>query len=228
VRTIRIAILLAVVSAACAGSGGGSTTTAAEEEATTTAAAPAATTTTAAEEEGEGPAIGLDEVPQECIDQFVEFLQAIEPIVEPIDWANATMADLEELGTQLEPLSDEFDTAIDENSECANLNVEASDEETFEVMIEIARDEAPGTVAYFEWIRDFAVEPAGGSEVSGDCETDIAAMQAIIDEGGTMADLPLAELTAVGELMTAISTECSRERADEFLASEDVLAWLGG
>jgi hypothetical protein len=227
VRTIRITILLAVVSAACAGTGGGSTTTAGTDEATTTTAALAATTTAAAEEE-EGPAIGLDEVPQECIDQFVEFLQVIEPIVEPIDWASVTAADLEELGTQLEPLTEEFDTAIDENSECANLNIEASDEETFEAMIEIARDEAPGTVAYFEWVRDFTGESAEGPEISGECETDIATMQAIIDEGGTMAEIPLNELTGISNLLSAIQAECSPERMTEFFSQEDVMAFISG
>ena len=41
-------------------------------------------------------------MPQECIDAFVGFLQAIEPVVEDFDFDNASIDDFEAMGTELE------------------------------------------------------------------------------------------------------------------------------
>jgi hypothetical protein len=53
-------------------------------------------------------------------------------------------------------------------------------------------------------------------------------MQALVDEGGTMQDRSLADLTAIGALITSISTNCSQERSLEFLGQEDVSSFMGG
>jgi hypothetical protein len=222
-------LLMALVAlAACGGGGDGATTTAgAEDEATTTTAAEAeATTTTAADEDEGGESVSIDDIPRECMEAFVAFLREIEPLVEPIDWANATTEDLEEVGTALEPIGTEYETTF-ETAGCDDIQLEGTDEEQFEVMIAIAEREAPGTVGYFEWIRDFATGSSDAPEASGDCETDIAAMQAIVDEGQTMNQLPIAELQSVGTLMTAIAMECPPERSAEFFEKEDVANFTG-
>jgi len=229
VRTIRIALVLALVAlAACGGEDAGTTTVAdaGDDEATSTSAAAEATTTTA-DDEDDGQVVGIDDIPQECMDLFVSFLRDIEPLVEPVDWANATTEDLEELGTALEPLTEEYDASV-AGTGCDDLELDATDEESFEFMIDMAEREAPGAVAYFEWIRDFTSGMSDAPQASGDCETDIAAMQAIVDQGQTMNQLPMAELTAVGSLMTAIAMECPPERSAEFFEKEDVAAFTSG
>jgi hypothetical protein len=149
--------------------------------------------------------------------------------VEPIDWENATMTELETLGTALEPATEELEAAT-AGSECDDINVDATDEESFDFMIDFAREEAPGTVAYFEWIRDFAGAAGEGADipVAGDCEVDIATLQALIDEGGTMQDRTMAEIAAIGNLVTSITSNCDQGRALEFMGAEDVTNFMGG
>ena len=68
----------------------------------------ATTTTTATAEEGRdttNETVDLADMPQECIDAFVEFLQAIEPVVADFDFENATLDDMEAIGTELEAVS---------------------------------------------------------------------------------------------------------------------------
>jgi hypothetical protein len=226
VRIIRIGLVVALLAlAACGGGAGDTTTTAGGEDdggATTTAADDSGATTTTAEDDG-GQVVGVDDIPQECMDAFIAFLKDIEPLVEPVDWENATTEDLEELGTALEPLTEQYEGEL--GAGCEDIQLEGTDEEQFAFMIEVAEREAPGAVGYFEWIRDFATGIGEGPEASGDCETDIAAMQAIVDEGLTISELPMSELTAVGNLMTSIAMVCPPERSAEFFAKEDVAAF---
>jgi hypothetical protein len=221
-----MAVLAAILIVSACGGSGGSTTTA-EGGVSTTDVVGTTEAPTTTEDEGGGSPVGLDDIPQECIDAFVAFLQDIEPYLEGVDWANATMADLEEVGTAIEPISDEYDQAT-QDSNCDDLEVDATDEETFQYLIDLAQDEAPGTVPYLEMIRDFAGEGGGGTDASGDCETDIAAFQELVDRGGTMQDLTFAELSTVGNLVTSITSNCTVERANEFFTKEDVAAWMGG
>ena len=166
----------------------------------------------------------ISDMPAECIDAFSAFLQEIEPIVQDIDFENSTMADLEEMGTALQPATEAFEA---ETVNCPDLDL--SNEEGIALMREIAERDAPGTLAYFIWLEEFLAEmESGGAAVSGDCETDIAALQAIIDQGGTMADLTMGEMSAVTSLMTALTTECSPERFQEFFEQPDVAAWSSG
>lgn len=215
----RLVILLVALLAACGGTAA-STTTAVADEPTTTATT-AATTTTA--EEGTNETVDLADMPQECIDAFVQFLQAIEPVVQDFDFQNATLDDMETIGTELEAVSDE------QMAEMESLNcpdVSATDEESFAAMIDIAEREAPGTVPYFRWIEEISAS-FGGEGGTGDCETDIEALEAVIAENETMGDLTFGEVQQVGALMTSITTACSPERAAEFLAQPEVEEFLG-
>lgn len=218
----RVLILLIVLVTACGGTA--ATTTTSETDDTTT-------TTTPVEEEGgedgSGETVDFADMPQECIDAFVNFLQAIEPIVEDFDFESATLEDMETIGTELEAAT-VGPTADMENLDCPDPS--GTDEEAFAAMIEIAENEAPGTVAYFEWIEDFAGSFEGGEGTtggsSGDCETDIEMMEAIIAENDGMADMTLAEVTEFGSLMTGITTECSTDRAQEFLSQPEVQEFM--
>jgi hypothetical protein len=216
-----LTLILAVAVAACAGGD----TTGSTVDVTTTAGgdpttAPEETTTTS----DDGSGVGFDEMPAECVDALVGFLQAIEPALEGIDFSAATAGDLEALGTDLESLGEEYSATL-EDLDCPDPG--GSDEEAFDAMIEIAEREAPGTVGYLEWIRSFAEAADSAGETSGDCETDIAALEVIIDDKGSMSNLTMEEVVEVGGLMTSISTVCSPERAEEFLSQQKVTDFLG-
>lgn len=220
--------MLALALVACGGDGGTGTTVAGEVTTTgvgdPTTTPPDATTTTAADDDDRGT-VSLDDMPAECVDALVGYLQAIEPVVENADFESATADDLEALGTEMEAVSTEYSNQIEE-LDCPDLE-EADDEEALDAVIALAEREAPGTVGYLEWIQSFA-SAADSFEASGDCETDIAALQTIIDENPSMADLPMGQVVEVGGLVASISTVCSPERAEEFLSQPAVTDFLEG
>lgn len=221
-RAIRVAVITVFLLAACGGAAETGTTTATttQQEGSTTAA-------TGTDDETQVVS-SIEDIPQECMDAFVNYLQALETVVQNVDFNRATPSEFEAIGAELEPATATYEQET-EGAGCDQIELDVSDEEGFELMIDIAQREAPGTVAYFEWIRDFAtsIEEGTGSAASGDCETDIAALQAIVDQGGTMNDLPVAESGTIFGLITSITTACSPERQTEFFAQEDVVAFLG-
>jgi hypothetical protein len=165
----------------------------------------------------------LADMPEDCIDALVGYLQAIEPAVEGVDFENLSVDELDAVSAEVENLSGEM-TAEMEDLDCPDPL--GSDDEAISAVIDLAEQEAPGTVGYLEWLAAFAAGFGEGSEVSGDCETDIAALQGIIDEAGAMSDLTMTQVVEVASLVASISTACSPERAEEFFAREDVAAFL--
>ena len=227
--TKRLLIAFMVLLAACGGAA--STTTEATETTTETSAATTTTTTTASEEETAttNETVDLADMPQECIDAFVQYLQAIEPVVAGFDFETASIDDMEAIGTELDAVSAEQTTEMD-SLDCPDPS--GTDEESFAAMIDIAEREAPGTVPYFRWIESFAASfgGEGGLTSSGDCETDIEALEAIIAENETMGDLNGPEFAEATSLLLAITTECPPARAEEFFALPEVEAFqnMGG
>ena len=135
-----------------------------------------------------------------------------------------TQADMEALSTELETARPRLE---EQTANCPDLDMTAED--SIAAMREFAENEAPGTVAYFVWLEQVIGSVGeGAGEASGDCETDLAALEAYVAQGGTMNDLPMGELATVGALMTAVSTECPAERFQEWVAQEDVAAWMAG
>jgi len=222
-RIVVVLLMLMVVAACGGGASGGSTTVPVD---TTTGGADVTTppeSTTVPQDENPGTITDMSDMPAECVDAFRAFLQELEPIVADIDFENATMADLENFGTEIEPIASQFEA---ETATCPELDLSTEDSIAF--MREIAEQDAPGTVAYFQWLEEFvAGMEGGGTAASGDCETDIAALQAYVDQGGAMSDLTMGEIAAVTSLMTAVSTECTPERFQEWISQEDVAAWAG-
>jgi hypothetical protein len=225
-RALKVLTLVAVMAVAACG-GGDTTDTTISAEATTTTEG--GTTTTAAEatttSEDDGATVSFDDMPAECVDALVGFLQAIEPALEGVDFATMTVSDMEALGTEMETLGEEYGETLDD-LDCPDP--EGSDEDAFAAMIEIAERDAPGTVAYLEWIQGFADVADSIGETSGDCETDIAAFETIIDENESMSTLTMEQIVEVGGLVTSISTVCSPERAQEFLSQPSVTDFLDG
>lgn len=193
---------------------------------TTTTTAPAADTTQA--ETTNAPAdagsVGsVDDMPAECIDALREYLQAIEPVVEGIDFQSLTQNDFEAVSEDLEAATEGFE---ERTESCPDLDVSTA--ESFSIIREFAEEEAPGTVAYFTFIEDFVGALESGGNASGDCETDIAAFQEFVDRGGSMADLTAAEVAEASTLMSSIGANCSDERFQEWSQDEDIQTWISG
>ena len=193
---------------------------------TTATTAPAADTTQA--ETTNAPAdagsVGsVDDMPAECIDALREYLQAIEPVVEDIDFQSLTQNDFEAVSEDLEAATEGFE---ERTESCPDLDVSTA--ESFSIIREFAEEEAPGTVAYFTFIEDFVGALESGGNASGDCETDIAAFQEFVDRGGSMADLTAAEVAEASTLMSSIGANCSDERFLEWSQDEDIQTWISG
>lgn len=193
---------------------------------TTTTTAPAADTTQA--ETTNAPAdagsVGsVDDMPAECIDALREYLQAIEPVVEGIDFQSLTQNDFEAVSEDLEAATEGFE---ERTESCPDLDVSTA--ESFSIIREFAEEEAPGTVAYFTFIEDFVGALESGGNASGDCETDIAAFQEFVDRGGSMADLTAAEVAEASTLISSIGANCSDERFQEWSQDEDIQTWISG
>jgi hypothetical protein len=101
---------------------------------------------------GDGGGASLDDIPDECRELMGDFLERIEPIVEDIDWENATLDDFDEIGAEF----DEEMSAIEEEfgeipEECENIDLEAGTEDSLRMITELAEDRAPGVVPFLEW-----------------------------------------------------------------------------
>jgi hypothetical protein len=165
----------------------------------------------------------LADMPDECIEALVGYLQAIEPAVEGVDFENLSVEELDAVSADVEDLSGEM-TAEMEDLDCPDPL--GSDDEAISAVIDLAEQEAPGAVGYLEWLAAFAAGFGEERGVSGDCETDIAALEGIIAETGAMSDLTMTQVVEVGSLVASISTACSPEQAEEFFGREDVAAFL--
>ena len=188
---------------------------------TTGVAAPVTTASAPVETADPGSVGSMGDMPAECVSAFRSYLQTIEPIVEGVDFESATQEEFEALSAQFEAATGDFE---EETATCPELDLTA--EESFATIIEFAEDEAPGTVAYFEFIQGFIGNVPTGVTGSGDCEADIAAMREWVDRGGTVSDLTVAEGNEVTALLVAVGSSCSPARLNEFLAEEDVAAYL--
>jgi hypothetical protein len=162
-------------------------------------------------------------MPEACVDALVDYLRAIEPAVEGVDFENIGEDELASVMAELEAASGETTAEID-GLQCPSP--EGSDDEALAAVIALAEREAPGTVGYLEWIAAFAAGFPDLGEASGDCEADMAALQSVVDDGRTMSDLTMAQVVEVAGLAASVSTNCSPERAEEFFARKDVAAFL--
>ena len=191
----------------------------------------------------------LDDVPDNCKDLMRSFLRELEPLVEDIDFQTATMADLEAIADDLDGATADFDVrAADEN--CENLDF-GSDAASFDAIVEFARNEAPGTVGYFEFIAGFigdldtsiatGEDGDGGDDDGGDgdgdtaspdaggsCNEAIAVIEQAVAASDSMNDLPLSEISELSETLFTITTECSFNEMDAFFQRADIDAWLNG
>ncbi len=235
-RALRLGgvlVALLLVLAACGGDDDDTATTAGGDPSSTAGAAPTTTVADDDDDDDGGEVGSIGDMPDECREVFIDYLRAIEPHVEDIDFETATLGDLGALGELIEsdPALAEFDQRIDD-LECPDLS-EPDSEEVREELLAIAESEAPGTVPFVEYSMELAASFGGtddgtGGETTGDCEANIAAVQEFIDAGGTMSDLTLSDVSAVGALILAVQSDCPVERLEEFFTQPDVEAFLNG
>jgi hypothetical protein len=66
------------------------------------------------------------------------------------------------------------------------------------------------------------------AELPTDCEGAIAYMDDLIAEGGSMMDLNVSELGAIGTVTGVISTDCAVGEINEFFGRADVQEFMSG
>ena len=213
-----------------------STSAAATTEATaTTAASPStsadAPSITSAGELGESgeddDVVIVDDVsdlPPECVDLLADFLKLIEPAVSDVDWDTATLGDFQAISDELEGQFEEMD-ARELELGCDNYDL-SSDQAAMDAAIAIAEEEAPGAVGWLEFVATLSADMSTEADPSLDCESAIAYIDGLIAEGATMIDVPFSEVSRITQAMGVITTDCTPEQADEFLAREDVTDFL--
>ena len=180
-----------------------------------------------------GPIRSLDDIPDECLAEMADFLREIEPIVSDIDWQTATLTDFERISGEFEAIANGFD-ASSESLGCNDLDF-VSDNES-ELLTEFAKDKAPGTVGFLEFISALGSigssgDDGGGAIGSGDdametCAEGIEFVQGLLDNYDSLADVPAAELMKFTQISSLYLT-CTPEQL-AFFDSDEVAAFLGG
>lgn len=169
----------------------------------------------------------LSDMPPKCVELLGKFLKQIEPTVSKIDWDKATLADFESFSNSFKAESDSFDKETTAAG-CDKYNLDGSDERQFQQMEALAKSEAPGTVGFIKFLNSLtsAATASGGGAIPSDCDGTIAEIETFIKGGGTMKDLTMAEVTRLGQLMTAIGTNCTSDQATAFFGRDDVSAFI--
>jgi hypothetical protein len=203
--------------------------------------------TAEAEDNGDEDTITVDDIndiPDECLDIFGDFLKEIEPVVKDVDWENADLSAMEGIGSQLDSVASGMD---DEMTKAGCDKYELSDDASLDTLIDIAKDKAPGTVAYFEFIKkmqesfaDITVPPSDGgdtaddggdnagdtSDLPTDCDGAKDYIRGLMDKYDSMMDMPVSELTAVGTVTGTLTSACSPNDLQEFYGDPDVQAFM--
>lgn len=180
---------------------------------------------------GPVPISSFSDIPEVCLEQMAGFLRDIEPIVSAIDWETATIADFEQLAGDLEAAGEQFDTAS-EDVGCDDLDFVEDNEN--ELLIEFAKNEAPGVVGFLEFTdRLDSVGSSGDGGLGGDpasgsaietCADGIAFVQSLFDKYDSFTEVSATELLQLTELASLYIT-CTPEQL-EFLNSDELSAFL--
>ncbi|NNE12489.1 MAG: PT domain-containing protein [Ilumatobacter sp.] len=181
----------------------------------------------------------LSDAPPECMDLFITYLRDIEPFVENVDWETATFAELEQIGTDFDTLSTDFDEE-GRRIGCNQFTFD-DDDAAFDEMIEVARREAPGTVGFFEFISGFRDAAIGGGD-GGDggdgggssagtpetCDEAIAGLDSLVDQYDTINDVPAGELSNAIGIVSSLTIVCSINELEQIYEREDISVFLDG
>jgi hypothetical protein len=107
-----------------------------------------------AEDEGDGDNGGGGDVSEECLDLLGDYLEQLEEFVEDVDFesgdVNATLGQIQdEMGDDFSELDAEI------NDKCEDYDF-TTDSDDMEAALEVARDRAPGTVAWLQMIQSLS------------------------------------------------------------------------
>lgn len=210
-----------------AGCGGAATTSTSLEAQTTTLAATSGSATTEVEATAStagGPTTTIADdsstgaIPADCAAGFAEYLQAIEPLVVVFDPATSILGDFYAVDGAA---SDKAFELLDANGgsatySCSEVGLEFayfSAQSPWDGILVIAQDQAPGTVAYLEAMKEIsAIDESQMSDFGGaTCDEAVAQIkQAFVDQTGagneTLAHMTFDEGVALMGLYQTYST----------------------
>jgi hypothetical protein len=189
----------------------------------------------------------INDIPQKCVDLMGDFLKKIEPIVKDIDWKNAKISDMQGVSDQLDAETSSIDDQMT-SSGCDKYQLD--DSASMDAIIQLAKDKAPGTVAYFEFIKNLSASDlssadlsAGGSNTGGDagasdtgaatdvpqdCDGAINYIKGLMDKYQSMQDLNVSQLQTISKVTSVITTKCSVTQMNQFLTDPKVTSWMSG
>jgi len=196
----------------------------------TAAAAGTATTggSTATTVAGSDDTISINdfsEMPPKCIELLGKFLKKIEPDAAKIDWDTMTVAEFEAFSKQFKTDSDSFD-AESSAAGCNKYNLTGSNDKQFDQMAALAKTEAPGALGFINFLKALSQSNSSKANVPTDCNETIAAIEPFLTKGKTIKDLTIAEVSRLGQLMTAVSDNCSADQATAFFSRPDITAFI--
>ncbi len=184
------------------------------------------------------------DISQECKDLLGDYLEKLEPFVKDVNWESATLDQMsqiqDEMGSELSSLDSEI------SDKCDNYDF-TTDPDQMQEAIDIAKDRAPGTVAWLEFIQRLSTtvssmsvpdisggdngDNGGGGDagdVPQDCDGAIGYMEDLMGQYDHMADMTLNDLTAMSNANQVITTECSLQQMNDFFQRNDVQEWMSG
>jgi hypothetical protein len=186
--------------------------------------------------DGSAPIVidALGEIPPECQELLAGFLQDIEPAVSAVDWDTATLADMQDVSPVIDQTTIRFDTAM-EAAGCDDFVFGADDDQQFEFALEIARQEAPGSLRWLQFSRDLY---AGLETTEGGLADDASALEADCDEatagvidaigGATDVDnIPLTDLVEINNGLAVVEAVCTPDEAAALLEDPTLQAFFG-
>lgn len=199
------------------------------EAAATTVAGDTATTDPASDTATTEPETILvesfDDMPQECRDLLADFLRTIEPSVSAIDWETASIGDFQ---TTSDDLADEFQAMDDRSAETGCDAYDLADGvDEIQPMIDLAEAEAPGTVAWLEFLATLDDEPVVNPDLPQDCDGAIAYMDELLAASGSVNEVPFSDMDDISQVLNVISTDCDTATMNEFFARPEITEFLG-
>lgn len=243
-RVLAVSLALTLVAVACGGSGSSDTTeeptttagdlppatTASEPEATTTTEGEAETTTTSettntmAEEEATSDIDPLSVMPQECLDVFIEYVQALEPQLNGLNPNFLSQEEIEAISTEIDPIQAEYDEQV-ASSNCPQTDLRA-DRDLITVMLDVTAAEAPGALPMMGWVADLAGYYDDAPDIStGDCDADLATVEEMVAaETDGPRFLSMGESIDLENLANSLEQICP-DRYEEYFSSDEWAAW---
>jgi hypothetical protein len=190
-----------------------------------------------ADDENGGPIVidDLDDIPLDCREVLAGFLKDIEPTVERVDWDTATLADMQDITPVIDQMTIKFETGM-EAVGCDDLAFGADDEQQFEIAVEIARKEAPGSERWLRFSRDMStgLDSAAAtvtddpSALPADCDEAKAAVTELIGDADSVNEILVVDLVRITNAIATIETICTSSEAAAYFDDPDLQAFFSG